>query len=182
MQVDGKIVVFNQDFISYGQTVKYRSTAAVRAAKYGAVATLVRSVTPYSLYSPHTGNQNYDSSVKKIPTASITVEDARMLYRLQQRGEKIVLNIKMEAQDLPEKISRNTVADIKGSTKPEKVVIVSGHLDSWDVGSGAMDDGGGAFMSWASLVVLKSLGLRPKRTVRYFYDITVTIQAVPQVT
>lgn len=158
--------------------MKYRSTAAVRAAKYGAVATLVRSVTPYSLYTPHTGNQNYDSSVKKIPTASITIEDAQMLYRLQQRGEKIILNLKMGAQDLPEKISRNTIAEIKGSTKPEKVVIVSGHLDSWDVGNGAMDDGGGAFMSWASLVVLKNLGLRPKRTLRYIHRTAPTIICV----
>lgn len=162
----GKIVVFNEEYVSYGETVKYRSYAAVEAAKLGAVATLVRSVTPFSIASPHTGWQDYSSNVTKIPTACITIEDAEMLNRMYNRGEKLLIYLYMEAHTLPDTVSRNTVAEIKGSTYPEKVVLVSGHLDSWDVGEGAMDDGGGAFISWCSLVLLKSLGLRPKRTVR----------------
>lgn len=162
----GKIVVFNEPYVNYGQTVKYRSYGAVEAAKLGAVATLIRSVTPFSIASPHTGWQDYNNNVTKIPTACITIEDAELLNRMYDRGERLLIYLYMEARTLPDMISRNTVAEVRGSTNPEKVVLVSGHLDSWDVGEGAMDDGGGAFISWCSLVLLKSLGLRAKRTVR----------------
>lgn len=158
--------MFNEEYISYHDTVQYRDYAAERAANHGAVATLVRSVTPFSLYTPHTGWQDYADNITKIPTACITIEDARLLHRIQAKGKKIVIQLNMEAKTLPSTTSRNTVAEIQGSAKKESVVIVSGHLDSWDVGEGAMDDGAGAFISWASLVVLKKLGLRPKRTIR----------------
>lgn len=151
---------------NYGQSVQYRQFAATRAAKYGAVATLVRSITPFSLNTPHTGWQDYSDDVKKIPTASITVEDAHMLRRMQDRGEEIAIELKMQAKTLPPATSRNTVAEIVGTSEPDKVVVVSGHLDSWDVGEGAMDDGGGAFLSWNAAVTLKALGLRPRRTIR----------------
>ncbi|XP_018320826.1 carboxypeptidase Q [Agrilus planipennis] len=164
--VYGKIVIFNERYISYGETVKYRQFAASKAAEQGAVATLVRSITPFSLNTPHTGWQDYSDNVTKIPTACITAEDSHMLRRMQDRGERIIIKLKMEAQTFSPKLSRNTIAEIKGGEKPEKVVVVSGHLDSWDVGEGAMDDGGGAFLSWNSLVILKYLGLRPKRTLR----------------
>lgn len=118
------------------------------------------------MYSPHAGWQTYEDKGPKIPTACITIEDAKMLYRMQCRGEKLVILLKMDAKNLEKAVSRNTVVEIKGSSTPEKVILVSGHLDSWDVGQGAMDDGGGAFLSWNSLVVLKELGLRPKRTIR----------------
>lgn len=160
-------MVFNQKFVSYGVTVQYRDYAASKAATFGAVAVLVRSVTPFSLYTPHTGWMDYNDNVTKIPAASITVEDAKMLWRMQEvLRERIEIEIKMGAKLLPSAISRNTVVEIRGSSRPEKVVIVSGHLDSWDVGQGAMDDGGGAFISWNSLVLLRKLGLRPKRTIR----------------
>ncbi|XP_046574508.1 carboxypeptidase Q-like [Haliotis rubra] len=162
----GKIVVYNEDWVGYGATVQYRSLGAVEAAKVGAVASLIRSVTPFSIDSPHTGWQDYSDNVTKIPTACITIEIAQMLHRMSLRGEKIVINLKMEAQNLPMVKSRNTVAEIKGSTYPDEVVIVSGHLDSWDVGQGAMDDGGGAFISWQALSLVRQLGLRPKRTLR----------------
>ncbi|CAG2253418.1 CPQ [Mytilus edulis] len=144
----GKIIVFNQKWVSYGISVAYRSNGAVEAAKVGGVASLIRSVTPLSINSPHTGWQDYVDNVKKIPTACITVEDADMMDRMQQRGHKIVVKLKMSAKTLPTVTSRNTIAEIKGSTYPEQIVLVSGHLDSWDVGQGAMDDGGGAFISW----------------------------------
>ncbi|CAH0559506.1 unnamed protein product [Brassicogethes aeneus] len=162
----GKIIVFNNDYVTYGVSVKYRSLGASRAAEKGGVAALVRSVTNYSQRTLHTGMQSYESGVRKIPVASITVEDARFLQRLQDRGEKIVVKLKLMNVNNKPKTSRNTVSEIKGSQKPEKVVLVSGHLDSWDVGNGAMDDGGGAFISWYSLVVLRALNLTPKRTVR----------------
>lgn len=162
----GKIIVFNNDWVSYGVSVAYRSQGASKAAEKGAVAALVRSVTPYSQRTLHTGHQSYNEGVKQIPVASITVEDARFFQRLQDRGEKIVVNLTMFNENYNMSTSRNVVGDIEGSVKPEKVVIVSGHIDSWDVGVGAMDDGGGAFISWYGLAVLRSLNLTAKRTVR----------------
>lgn len=165
-EVPGKIVVYNQEFVSYGETVRYRTNGATEASKYGAVAALIRSVTPYSLYTPHTGHQSYGENVTKIPVASITVEDATLLRAMANRNELIIINLKMQAVNLPPTISRNVVADFRGSTNPEKIVVVSGHIDSWDVGLGAMDDGGGAFISWYAVKLLKYLNYRPRRTVR----------------
>ncbi|XP_074033403.1 carboxypeptidase Q [Leptinotarsa decemlineata] len=162
----GKIVVFNFQFESYGKSVAYRGQGATQAAKHGAVAALIKSVTPYSQYTLHTGEQQYGNNVTKIPAVSITVEDARMLQRYQDRGQKIVIKLKTHTHSHPDSPSRNVVGEIVGSAKPEKIVLVSGHIDSWDVGVGAMDDGGGAFISWYALNVLKSLGLRARRTIR----------------
>ncbi|XP_034031089.1 carboxypeptidase Q-like [Thalassophryne amazonica] len=162
----GRIVVFNQPFVSYGATVAYRSYGASAAAKHGAVATLIRSVTPFSINSPHTGWQNYQDGVKRIPTACITVEDAELMWRMAKRGQKIVVRLNMEAVTLPDVQSFNTVAEIRGWQHPEQVVLLSGHLDSWDVGQGAMDDGGGAMISWEVLSLIKDLGLHPRRTLR----------------
>ncbi|KAL0985287.1 hypothetical protein UPYG_G00155050 [Umbra pygmaea] len=165
-EASGKIVVYNQPFVSYGTTVQYREFGATEAAKVGAVATLIRSITPFSINSPHTGWQDYTEGVKKIPTACITVEDARMMGRMAKRGQRIVVRLTMSAQTLPDADSFNTVAEIIGREHPEQVVLLSGHLDSWDVGEGAMDDGGGALISWEALSLLKDLGLRPRRTLR----------------
>ena len=165
-EAKGKIVVFNQKYISYGVTAQYRTHGASEAAKVGAVATLIRSVTPLSIYSPHTGEQFYEDGVVKIPTASITVEDAEMMHRMSLRGEKIIVKLTMGCKTLPPMTSRNILAEIRGSTHPEQVVLFGGHIDSWDVGKGAMDDGGGAFVSWQVLSLIKQLGLRPKRTMR----------------
>ncbi|KAM6909813.1 carboxypeptidase Q-like [Xenentodon cancila] len=162
----GRIVVFNQPFVSYVETVAYRSFGASKAAKAGAVATLIRSITPFSINSPHTGWQDYQEGVKQIPTACITVEDAELMWRMAQRGQKIVVRLIMEDKTLPDADSFNTVSEIRGWQYPEQVVLLSGHLDSWDVGQGAMDDGGGAIISWEALSLIKDLGLRPRRTLR----------------
>ena len=162
----GKIVLFDVPFTEYGQTVRYRGAGAVAAARVGAVAALVRSVTPMSLRTPHTGAMRYDSTVKKIPTAAVTVEDAMMLRRMIARGQKVVVTLKMSARMLPDAPSRNAIAELRGSELPDEVVIVSGHLDSWDVGQGAMDDGGGVVAAWEAVRLMKQLGLRPRRTVR----------------
>jgi carboxypeptidase Q len=162
----GKIVLFNVPFTSYGQTVTIRTHGAVEAAKAGAVASLVRSVTPFSIQSPHTGAMSYSNEVRKIPHAAITVEDAEMMQRMQDRGQKIVVRLVMSAAQLPDAPSSNIVAEITGREKPEEIVLVSGHFDSWDVGQGAMDDGGGAISAWEALRLMRALGLRPRRTVR----------------
>ena len=162
----GKIVLINQPFETYGRTVRIRRDGAVEAAKAGAVASLIRSVTPVSLKTPHTGAMVYSNSVPKIPHAAITVEDADMMQRMQERGEKIVVHLQMSAATLPDAPSRNIMAEITGRDLPDEVVIVSGHIDSWDVGQGAEDDGGGAISAWETVRLMKQLGLRPRRTVR----------------
>jgi carboxypeptidase Q len=165
-QVRGKIVVYNVPFTNYGETVRYRSSGASRAAHHGAVAALVRSVTPVSLQTPHTGAMNYDEKQPKIPAAAITIEGAELLQRLYDRGDRPTLRLNMEAKFLPDAESANVVAEIKGSEKPDEVILVCGHLDSWDVGQGAHDDGGGSIIAWEAVRLLKELGLRPRRTIR----------------
>jgi len=162
----GKIVLYDVPFTNYGATVQYRGTGAIEAAKVGAVASLIRSVTPYSMRTPHTGGMRYDSTGSKIPAAALTVEDATMLHRMQDRGEKIRLRLKMDAQTLPDVQSHNVVAELRGSEKPDEIVVMGGHIDSWDVGGGAMDDGGGVVIAWEALRLMKELGLRPRRTIR----------------
>lgn len=164
-RVRGKIVVYNVPFTTYGATVRYRGAGASRAASYGAAAALVRSVTPVSLQTPHTGGMSYDEQ-PKIPAAAITIETAEWLQRLQDSGERARLRLKMEAKFLPDAESANVIAELRGSEKPDEIVLVSGHLDSWDVGQGAHDDGGGCIVVWEAVRLLKELGLRPRRTIR----------------
>jgi carboxypeptidase Q len=165
-EAKGKIVLFDAPFVSYGQTVAYRREGAIAASKAGAVASLIRSITPYSMRTPHTGQMAYDSAVKKIPHAALTVEDAMMIHRMINRGEKVVVRLEMDAQLLPDVPSRNAIAEIRGSEKPDEVVVLGGHIDSWDVGQGAMDDGGGLVVAWEALNLIKKLGLKPRRTIR----------------
>ncbi|XP_042345618.1 carboxypeptidase Q-like isoform X2 [Plectropomus leopardus] len=162
----GRIVVYNQPFVNYDTSGPYRVDGASEAAKVGAVAALIRSVTPFSINSPHTGVQHYQDGVNHIPAACITVEDAELMWRMAQRGQKIIVRLTMGAKNLPDAFSYNTVAEIKGWQHPEQVVLLGGHLDSWDVGQGAMDDGGGVMISWEALSLIKNLGLRPRRTMR----------------
>ena len=165
-QVRGKIVVYNAAYANYGATVPYRLQGASRAARYGAVAALVRSITPVSLQTPHTGAMNYDPNQPKIPVAAVTIEVAEFLQRMNDRGDRPRLRLKMEAKFLPDAESANVIAEIKGSEKPNEVVLISGHFDSWDVGQGAHDDGGGCIVAWEAARLLKELGLKPRRTIR----------------
>ncbi len=162
----GKIVLWNVPFISYGTTVQYRGNGAVRAAQAGAIASLVRSVAPTSLYTPHTGNSRYDENVPRIPHAAVTIEDALMMQRMQDRGQLIEIRLMMNDYWLPDADSRNVVAELVGSEYPEEVIVFGGHIDSWDVGTGAMDDAGGCVAAWEALRLMKKLGLQPKRTIR----------------
>ncbi len=162
----GKIVLFNVPFTNYGETVGYRYGGPSVAAKAGAIAGLIRSVGPFSMNTPHTGGTAYSDSIKKIPFAAITLEDAAMFQRIQDRGGKITVKLKMDARSLPESWSRNIVAELPGSEYPEEVIVLGGHIDSWDVGQGAMDDAGGCVAAWEAVRLIKELGLRPKRTIR----------------
>ena len=165
-RVRGKIVVYNAPFTNYGATVQYRGSGASRAARYGAAAVLVRSITPVSLQSPHTGGLNYDQRQPKIPAAAISIEAAELLQRMHDRGDRPTLRLKMEAKFLPDAESANVIAELRGSEKPDEVVLIAGHYDSWDVGQGAHDDGGGCIIAWEAVRLLKELGLRPRRTIR----------------
>jgi carboxypeptidase Q len=162
----GRIVVFNVPYEEYHKTVIVRTRGAIEAGKAGAVASLVRSVTPLSLQTPHTGNMFYDETVPKIPHAAITIEDAELLQRLQDNGEKPTLRLKMAAQTLSDGFSRNVVAEIPGRERPDEIVLVSGHIDSWDIGQGAQDDGGGCIAAWEAARLIMNSGLKPRRTIR----------------
>ncbi len=162
----GRIVLFDVPFTNYGETVQYRTQGAVAAARAGAVASLIRTVGPASIQSPHTGVMAYEEGVPKIPHAAITVEDAQMLHRMQDRGEHVEVLLKMQAQTLPDSPSRNVMGEVTGSEHPEEVVVLGGHIDSWDVGQGAMDDGGGVVAAWEAVRLIKALGLKPRRTIR----------------
>ncbi len=165
-QARGKIVFFNAAFTNYGETVRFRSAGPSRAARLGAVGVLVRSIGPDGLRTPHTGALSYASDAPKIPAAAVTSEDADRLQRMSDRGNTVIVRLKMEAHFGPDAESANVVGEIRGREKPDEVVVVSGHLDSWDVGAGATDDGGGCVVSWEALRIMKKLNLRPRRTVR----------------
>jgi carboxypeptidase Q len=165
-RVGGRIVVFNVPFTNYGETVQYRVVGAVRAAQAGAVASLIRSVGPFSMQTPHTGTMRYDERAPRIPHAALTIETTEMLQRMQDRGLTPRIKLVMNARFAEDKESRNVIAEVVGRERPEEVVVLGGHSDSWDVGQGAMDDGGGVIASWEALRLMKVLGLRPRRTVR----------------
>jgi carboxypeptidase Q len=165
-QARGRIVLFNVPFTSYGETVRFRSQGPSRAARYGAVAVLVRAVGPAGLRTPHTGALQYSADAPKIPAAAITTEDADRIQRIAERGTQIVVRLKMEAHFEADVESANVIGELRGREKPDEVVVVGGHLDSWDVGAGATDDGGGCVVTWEALRIMKKLNLRPRRTVR----------------
>ncbi len=165
-EIPGKIVLYNVEFTTYGQTVAYRVNGAVEAARHGAIASVISSVASYSMQTPHTGTMRYQEDVPKIPHAALTVEDAQLIQRLTDRGETVRLHLYMEAQTFPDKESRNVIAEITGSEFPDEIIVMGGHIDSWDVGQGAMDDAGGCVAAWEALRLIKETGKRPRRTIR----------------
>jgi len=130
------------------------------------VASLIRSVTPFSMNTPHTGGMSYEDGVPRIPHAALTLEDAAMLRRIRDRGERIEVRLFMEGRSEGMVESRNVMAEIVGWEHPDEVVVLGGHSDSWDVGQGAMDDAGGVVAAWEAVRLMKELGIRPRRTVR----------------
>ncbi len=165
-EAKGKIVLFDVPFEGYGKTVVYRGAGPSQAAKHGAVACLIRSVGSLSYDTPHTGSLNYAEDLPKIPAAALTLESATQLHRLVDRGKKVVVTLKMEARMEGEAESFNVIAEFTGREKPEEIVLVGGHLDSWDVGQGAQDDGVGCVLSMEAVSILKRLKIQPRRTVR----------------
>lgn len=165
-EAKGKIVLYDAEWRDYGYNGAFRRLGAIAAAKAGAVASLARSAGPYSMRTPHTGSMSYDSTVQKIPHASVTSEDAMMIRRMINRGEKVQVTLRMSAQMLPDAQSHNVMGELRGRDKPEEIVVMGGHIDSWDVGQGAMDDAGGVVVAWEAIRLLKRLGLSPRRTIR----------------
>jgi carboxypeptidase Q len=164
--MDMALVESGKAFEAYSKAVVFRGGGASRAAEFGAVATVIRSVASASLRTPHTGSLRYDDKQPKIPAAALTTEDADLVHRLIAKGEKVRMHLVLTPRTLPDAQSFNVVAEIKGSEHPEQIVLIGGHLDSWDLGTGAIDDGAGAVMVMETLRALKVLGIQPKRTIR----------------
>jgi carboxypeptidase Q len=175
-QVAGKIVLFNYPFDkriaaegrggeAYGEAVVYRSDGPSAAARQGAVACVIRSVGGADYRIPHTGQTKYADDAPKVPAGAVTSEDADLIVDLVKQGP-VKMKLVMTPQTLPDVESANVIGDIKGSEHPEQVVIVSGHLDSWDLGTGAIDDGAGVAVSMEVANLIQKLHLKPKRTIR----------------
>ncbi len=165
-EAKGKIVLYDAEWRDYGYNGAFRRLGAIAAAKAGAVASLARSAGPYGMRTPHTGSMSYDSTVQKIPHASVTSEDAMMMRRMTNRGDKVQVTLTMSARMLPDALSHNVMGELRGREKPGEIVVMGGHIDSWDVGQGAMDDAGGVVVAWEAIRLLKRLGLTPRRTIR----------------
>jgi carboxypeptidase Q len=162
----GRIVLFNQAFTNYADTVSYRTGSARAAAQAGAVGVLVRSIGPVGLRTPHTGSVQYQSDLPQIPAAAISGEDANRIARMAARGRKVRIHLSLDGRSDGDAESANVVGEIRGRERPEEIVVLGGHLDSWDVGAGASDDGVGCVITWEALRLMKKLGIQPRRTVR----------------
>jgi hypothetical protein len=175
-KVGGKIVLFNYPFDkqmaaegrggdAYGEAVIYRSDGPTAAARQGAIACLIRSVGGADYRLPHTGETDYANDAPKIPAGAVTSEDADLIADLVRQGP-VRMKLILTPQTLPDVESANVIGDIKGSEHPEQVIVVSGHLDSWDLGTGAIDDGAGVAVSMEAANLMQKLHLKPKRTIR----------------
>jgi len=164
----GRIVLFDPPWEGYGRTVRYRTRGAIAAARHGAVGCLIRSVSPARDATAHTGVMRYDEgdTIPRIPAAALAVEDAARLHRQADRGLPVRVRLEMGARWHPDAASANVVADLPGRHHPEKIVLAGAHLDSWDVGCCAQDDGAGCVIAMEAAALLERLGLRPRRTIR----------------
>ncbi|MCO4292674.1 M20/M25/M40 family metallo-hydrolase [Solitalea sp. MAHUQ-68] len=173
-KIKGKIVFFNRPmnskairtFNAYRDAVNQRSQGATEAAKYGAIGVIVRSMTTRVDEFPHTGSLHYDENVLKIPAVAIATKDANQLSEALKLQPSITFFMKLNCKTLPETLSYNVIGEIKGSEFPNQIITVGGHLDSWDLAEGAQDDGAGTMQSVEVLRTLKSLGVKPKHTIR----------------
>ncbi|MBK6933168.1 MAG: M28 family peptidase [Saprospirales bacterium] len=172
--IRGKIVFYNRPmdatkirtFEAYGGAVDQRSSGASRAAKYGAVGVLVRSMSLRLDDFPHTGALRYDSAYTLIPAVAISTNDAEKLSALLREEGRATVSMQLDCQTLPDVLSYNVVGEIRGSEFPGRVILVGGHLDSWDVGHGAHDDGAGCTQSMDVLRIFRRLGYQPRHTIR----------------
>lgn len=170
----GRIVFFNRPmdaalfdtFAGYGGAVNQRSSGAVEAARAGGVAALVRSMTTALDDVPHTGAMNYDDGVPRVPAAAVSTRGADYLSAVIARDKNVTLRLKLTCETLPEAPSANVIGELRGSEKPDEIILIGGHLDSWDKGTGAHDDAAGCVQSIEAVRLLKTLGLQPRRTIR----------------
>lgn len=176
-KIKGKIVFFNEamnpeniyTFHSYGHCVQHRWAGAVQASKYGAVGAIVRSLNLRIDEFPHTGSMTYEDALDSIPAAAVSTRDAEIISDLLAKGEEVEFFWQQSCETFPDKPSHNVIGEIKGSKYPDEIILLGGHLDSWDVGHGAHDDGAGVMQSLAVLELLKKSGYQPKRTVRVVF-------------
>jgi carboxypeptidase Q len=173
-EVRGKIVFFNrpmdrgqtEPFAAYGGAADQRVRGAVQAARHGGVAALVRSLTFRLDDFPHTGLMIYDEGIPRVPAAAVSTSDADALSALLKKGGPVSVRLKMSCRNVGPVESANVVGELAGTDHPEEIVLMGGHLDSWDLGTGAHDDGAGCAVSLEALRLIKDLGFRPKRTIR----------------
>ncbi|HQR93057.1 MAG: peptidase M28 family protein [Bacteroidetes bacterium 24-39-8] len=171
-EIKGKIVYYNnafnptniQPFVSYGEAGIYRRSGPSRAAKYGAVAVMIRSLTESVANDPHTGGMAYTDSLPKIPAVAVGPRDADYLWHLK-KGFKVSLST--NGKFLPDTIGHNVIAELKGSEFPNEFITIGGHLDSWDVNEGAHDDGAGIVHTMEILRAMKAIGYKPKHSIRF---------------
>lgn len=173
-EVKNKIVFFNNEFPKtvlntfevYGQLARYRVFGAREAAKFGAVAVIVRSITSSEDNVPHVGVMIYNDTIPKIPAVAIGVLDAGVLHNSIVKDKEALVSIQLSCQILPDRPSANIIAEIKGTEKPEEVIVVSGHFDSWDKGQGAHDDGAGCVQSMEVIKLFSDMNYKPLHTIR----------------
>jgi carboxypeptidase Q len=171
--VAGKIVLYNRAIEAgwgnengYGAVVPLRGSGASRAATLGAVAMLIRSLGTADFRLPHTGALHYDKEAPKIPAAAIAAEDAELLHRLLESGDEVRVHLDLGSRTLDDAESANVLAELPGREKPEEIVLIGAHLDSWDVGDGAHDDGAGCAVVMETMRLLNRLDHAPRRTIR----------------
>lgn len=170
----GKIVFFNRPMdrtkistgAAYGGAVGQRGQGAVEAAKAGGIAALVRSMTTRIDDVPHTGAMNYSDQVAKVPAAALSTLDAEWLDSLLAKRPSVKVRLRLSCETLPDVESANVMGELRGTERPDEIIVVGGHLDSWDKGTGAHDDGSGCIQAIEALRLLRELGLKPKRTIR----------------
>ena len=173
--VKGKIVFYNykfnptfvETFRSYGDAVGYRGAGASRAAKYGAAAVIIRSMTHSTDNNPHTGSLRYDTTQPKIPALAVGLKDADWLSKQIEENRVVSMTLRSNAHFLPDTIGHNVIGELLGSEFPDEIITIGGHLDSWDPGEGAHDDGAGCVQTIEILRTFKALGYKPKRTIRF---------------
>ncbi|ANM32125.1 hypothetical protein ABI59_06675 [Acidobacteria bacterium Mor1] len=172
-EVKGKIVLFNKAIeagfdakYGYGSAVPMRVVGPSRAARHGAVGMLIRSLGTADFRLPHTGTLRYEDGLPKIPSAAIASEGAELIHRLLASGDPVKVHMELGAKTLPDALSHNVIADIPGREKPEEIVLIGGHLDSWDVGQGAHDDGAGCAIVMEVMRLIQKSGMKPRRTIR----------------
>lgn len=173
-RIKGKIVFYNRPFdqrnistgAGYGGAVDQRVGGASRAAQYGAVGVVIRSVTSMFDDAPHTGTLSYADTLPRIPAAALGVQSADRLTEALRKDPHTRLYLKMDCRWLPDALSHNVVGELKGSEFPDQYIVIGGHLDSWDVGQGAHDDGAGCMQAIGVLRTFQKLGIRPRHTLR----------------